>query len=66
MTVTPRDHLTLAEAQDALRRLYLLPDVFATEIPEELMSFLRGTIHERDAGAARLARFLRETVHVNT
>lgn len=63
--LTPsNDQLNLADVQEALRRLYLLPDVLAADIPEELMAFLRMTIHERDAGAARLARFLRETVHV--
>lgn len=61
-----RDMMTMTETNAALERLNHLPSRYGTEIPDELMSFLRGTIHERDAGAARLARFLREAVpHVS-
>lgn len=66
VAVTPSSQapMTLTEMHDALQRLDALPTVLGAEVPDALMSFLKGTIHERDAGAARLARFLRETVHV--
>jgi len=56
--------MTITEMHDALDRLAALPKAVDAEVPEVLMTYLRETIHERDAGAARLARFLRETVRV--
>jgi hypothetical protein len=60
-----RVQMTVTELQDALGRLYLLPDSIGP-VPHELMAFMRMTLHERDAGSARLARFLKETVHVES
>lgn len=58
-----RAPMTITEMHDALQRLEALPMALESEVPDVLMSFLKSILHERDAGAARLARFLRETVH---
>lgn len=59
-----RAPMTVSELHDSLRRLYIAPDQIG-HIPEEIMTLLRAMLHERDAAADRIARFLREVVSVD-
>ena len=64
MTTHVRDQMTPSEVNDALRCLDALPGALGAEVPPELVSFMHKVISERDPGAPRLARFLREVTHV--
>ena len=55
--------MTRTEMHDALQRLYLAPDQIG-HIPDEIVTLLRGMLHERDAASERIARFLREVVEI--
>ena len=51
--------MTSKDLQIALDRLAILPDQIG-HIPDEVAALLKAMLHERDTGAERISRFLRE------